>query len=186
MRSPTKFLWLVAVLALASVRAAETPNGQAEQLFKAEADDLRNSSSGRCQGCYFASMLGLMFPLPPRYAAQLSPLEDQCVTFISPRWTLQRPPRSEDARSLRLESGMIKYCSGAALQDEVGRMKAPADKQLVRGSLSISIWSSNEKPGVRTTVYASNGREALWISDPNPYLWGAMIEAATSTAFHSQ
>jgi hypothetical protein len=183
MRSLTTFLSLVAVLVLASVRAAETPTGQAEQLFKTEADDLRNASSGRCQGCYFASMLGLVFPLPQRYAAQLSPLEDQCVTFISPRWTLQRPPRPEDAHSLRLESGMIKYCSVAALQDEVGRMKTPADKQLVRGSLSISIWSSNEK---RATVYASNGREALWISDPNPYLWGAMMEAATSAASHSQ
>jgi hypothetical protein len=157
----------------------------------------RADCRGSCAGCaprvpnrlrwrWRCLMLGLMFPLPERYSAQLSPLEDHCVTFISPRWTLQRPPRSEDTRSLRLESGMMKYCSVAALQDEVGRMKAPPDRQLVRGSLSISIWSSDEKPGARTTVYASNGRDALWISDPNPYLWGAMMDAATSAAFHSQ
>jgi hypothetical protein len=171
--------------ALASVRAAETSDRQAEQQFKAETDGLRSSVSARCPGCYFASMLGLVFPLPVRYSAQLSPLEDHCVSFISPGWTLQRAPRPEDARSLRLGSGMIKYCSVAELRDEVRAMKKP-DRQLVRGSLSISIWTSTEEPSARTMVYASNGQEALWISDPNPYLGDALLDAAMSAAVHSQ
>lgn len=179
MRHLAMLLFLAVGSALVGVRASEATDRQHEQQFKVEAEELRRSADVQCQECYFVSMLGLTFPLPNRYAAQLSPLEHDCVTFISPRWTLQRPPKAEDSRALRLTSGMIKYCTVAALKSELSQMKSLPDKEIMHSGLSIKIWNTGEASSSRVTVYASDGLHAVWISDPNPYLWEAMLEAAT-------
>jgi hypothetical protein len=174
------FIIVSSLLGCVGAHGAEVPEGAAEQKFRAEAEDLRRSASDECRNCYFASMLGMSFPIPARYAAQLSPLEEnRCVTFISPRWSSRDWPRNAK-QSLLLESGMIKYCPVASLADEIAKIERTvgAGERLTRGELSVRVWRSGAKPGARSSVYITKGNEALWISDVNPHLWSAMVEAA--------
>ena len=175
---------LCALSGSAGLIAAEPTGAAADQKYRLEAADLRLLADDTCTGCFGATLFGTVIALPARYVVQVSPIDTQgCTTFVSPRWALMKrlkPPGS--LSSFQTESGTIRYCSLGVLESEIGQVEreTPADQQIRVGRLTVSVWraaSSGKSPRRHVNVYVRDEKEALWISDPNPYLWRAMLSA---------
>ncbi len=179
---------LLSVLCV-QVSADERSADAFERKYQAEVADLRRVPNENCASCFIAYMFGTSIPIPLRYVVQASPIDAKgCVTFVSPMWTLVRRMQPTDAEtSLRTESGIIRYCPVAALQDEIDKIErtAPPDEQVQKGGLTVRIWRPIGKQS-RVNVYVRSGTEALWISDPNPYLWNAMLDVGKANRIPSK
>jgi len=162
--------------------AAELTDSSDWVIFRAEAAAVRDAVSGECPKCYFAKMMGMVFPIPDRYLVQMSPIEEsQCVSFVSPALQRLRTQYPEIATELiRRGFGLIKFCPVAGFASAIQRLEAshPPDERSRHGTFQIKLWHASGLRAGTVSVFVSNGTDGLWIADQNPHLWSAMLDAA--------